>query len=78
MYKRQATFSAEWTPAQTEETVLLGEVSYVLNYGNTTKTYSSTGKLYLAGSAPLVVQVKDTSATVFTEDDNEMCIRDRN
>lgn len=67
-----ATFIAEFAPADVTGTENIGTVTYALNWQGQENTYTSPGSLFVTGGgSPLLVRVKDVSATVFTEEDTE-------
>jgi len=61
-----ATFKAEYSVPSVDKTTNLGNVKYTMSYNGMNKTFTSGGKLY-AGGDTLLVQVADTSSSIFTE-----------
>lgn len=63
-----AAFTGQWTVPDGTGVQNLGPVEYTLSYEGNTVSYISDGSLYAVGSGErLLVQMKDTSSTVFKE-----------
>lgn len=64
-----ASFTAEYKIPSASGTEELGQVTYTMEFGGNTTSYQSEGSLFAVGKGDtLLVEVKDTSASVFAEE----------
>lgn len=64
-----ARFTGEMKAPSVSGTQNMGQVTYIMTYRGKTTSYTSAGSLFVAGEEEtLLVQMKDTSSSIFTEE----------